>query len=44
MPSDISERLAIVVGAGGGPGGATAQTLAGSGYTDNDSGSWVSPD
>ena len=33
MSSDISERVAIVVGAGGGLGRATAEALAGSGYT-----------
>jgi len=33
MSSDISERVAIVVGAGGGLGQATAEALAGSGYT-----------
>ena len=33
MSSDISERVAIVVGAGGELGRATAKTLAGSGYT-----------
>ena len=33
MPSDVSERVAVVVGAGGGLGLATAEILAGSGYT-----------
>jgi NADP-dependent 3-hydroxy acid dehydrogenase YdfG len=33
MSSDVSERMAIVVGAGGGLGQATAKILAGSGYT-----------
>src|SRR5580698_11572701 len=32
MSSDVSERVAIVVGAGGGLGQATAKVLAGSGY------------
>jgi NAD(P)-dependent dehydrogenase (short-subunit alcohol dehydrogenase family) len=33
MSSDVSERVAVVVGAGGGLGLATAEILAGSGYT-----------